>query len=107
MASIDSWQSDWQTHYSAAKQHFIASHQNPTNQIIHHITNFLAFLAIPFLFIDWRIALVLLILPQPFVWMGHSLFEKNKPAFVKYPGTTILASLHWSLQERFGLKPNP
>jgi hypothetical protein len=98
------WQTHWKNHYTAAQQHFIAAHQNPTNQIIHHITNALAFIALPLLFVDWRIALLLLLLPQPFVWLGHAVFEKNEPAFIKYPGTTILASLHWSLQERFGLK---
>ncbi len=95
---------NWQD-YEGAKTHFISCHQNPTNQAIHHVTNLLAFLSLIFLFIDWRIALAMLIVPQPFVWMGHALFEKNQPAFVQYPGITILASLAWSIEEWFGLKP--
>jgi hypothetical protein len=100
LRSLPNWQD-----YEGAKAHFVASHQNPINQAIHHGTNLLAFLSILFLLIDWRIALAMLIAPQPFVWMGHAVFEKNQPAFVKYPGITILASLAWSIEEWFGLKP--
>ncbi|MEB3293392.1 MAG: Mpo1-like protein [Synechococcales bacterium] len=91
-------------YFHAAKRHFLACHQHPLNQAIHHFTNLLAFLAIALLFYDWRISLILLIVPQPIVWMGHAVFEKNQPAFVKFPGITIAVSLLWSIEHLFGLR---
>jgi len=92
------------SYFREAKAHFIASHQNPVNQVLHHLTNMLAIAAVICLFIDWRITLVCLIFTQIFALGGHAFFEKNEPAFVKYPGITILASLSWSFDHWFGLK---
>lgn len=92
------------SYFQEAKAHFIASHQNPVNQALHHLTNLLAIAAVIFLFIDWRITLVCLVFTQVFALGGHAFFEKNEPAFVKYPGITILASLSWSLDHWFGLR---
>ncbi|GAB4328378.1 MAG: hypothetical protein OHK0047_14710 [Leptolyngbyaceae cyanobacterium] len=92
------------SYFAEAKAHFIASHQNPINQALHHLTNILAIAAIIYLFIDWRITIVCLILTQVFALGGHAFFEKNEPAFVKYPGITILASFSWSFENWFGLR---
>jgi hypothetical protein len=92
------------SYFQEAKAHFIASHQNPINQVLHHLTNLLAIAAVVFLLIDWRITLVCLVLTQVFALGGHAFFEKNEPAFVKYPGITILASLSWSFENWFGFK---
>jgi hypothetical protein len=91
-------------YFDEAKIHFAASHQNPTNQVLHHLTNLLAIAAVIGLFFDWRLTLVCLVLTQVFALSGHAFFEKNEPAFVKYPGITILASLAWSFERWFGLK---
>ena len=90
--------------YRQAKAHFIASHQNPINQALHHLNAILVFVGIGMLFIDWRYSLLCLILTQIFALGGHAIFEKNQPAFVKYPGITILVSLQWSLENGFGLR---
>lgn len=92
------------SYFQEAKAHFVASHQNPINQVLHHITNLLAIAAVVLLFYDWRWTLVCLVLTQVFALGGHAFFEKNEPAFVKYPGITILASLSWSLEKGFGLR---
>jgi hypothetical protein len=92
------------SYFNEAKAHFIASHQNPINQALHHLTNLLAIAAVIFLVIDWRISLVCLVFTQVFALGGHAFFEKNEPAFVKYPGITILASLSWSFEHWFGLR---
>lgn len=92
------------SYFDEAKAHFIASHQNPINQALHHVTNMLAIAAIIFLLIDWRITLVCLVFTQVFALGGHAFFEKNEPAFVKYPGITILASLAWSFENWFGFR---
>jgi hypothetical protein len=92
------------SYYQKAKAHFVASHQNPINQILHHITNLLAIAAVVLLFYDWRLTLWCLVLTQVLALGGHAVFEKNQPAAVKYPGITILASLSWSFENWFGLR---
>lgn len=92
------------SYFQAAKAHFIASHQNPINQALHHLTNALAIAAVVYLFLDWRITLVCLVLTQVFALGGHAVFEKNEPAFVKYPGITILVAMSWSFERWFGLR---
>ncbi|HAA28471.1 MAG TPA: DUF962 domain-containing protein [Cyanobacteria bacterium UBA8553] len=92
------------SYFHQAKAHFIASHQHPINQILHHITNLLAIASAILLFYDWRLTLVCLVLTQVFALGGHAVFEKNEPAFRKYPGITILASLSWSLENWFGFR---
>lgn len=92
------------SYFQAAKAHFIASHQNPINQALHHLTNILAIAAAVFLFFDWRLTLVCLVLTQVFALGGHAVFEKNEPAFVKYPGITILVAMSWSFERWFGFR---
>ncbi|OUC16276.1 MAG: hypothetical protein B0A82_02430 [Alkalinema sp. CACIAM 70d] len=94
-------------HFSAAREHFIACHQHPINQALHHFANFTVILSLVLALIhrmDWKLAILLILLTQPLVWAGHAVFEKNQPAFIKYPGITILASLSWSFERLFGLK---
>lgn len=98
------WRNQSVSYFQEAKAHFIACHQNPINQALHHLTNALAIAAIVCLWIDWRLTLVCLVLTQVFALGGHAFFEKNQPAFVKYPGITILASLSWSFDHWFGLR---
>ena len=92
------------SYFQEAKAHFIVSHQNPINQILHHITNLLAIAAVVLLFYDWRLTLICLVLTQVFALGGHAFFEKNEPAFRKYPGITILASMSWSFDNWFGFR---
>lgn len=92
------------SYFHEVKAHFIASHQHPINQVLHHITNLLAIAAVVLLFYDWRLTLVCLVLTQVFALSGHAFFEKNEPAFRKYPGIVILASLSWSFDHWFGLR---
>ncbi|MBD2022234.1 DUF962 domain-containing protein [Leptolyngbya sp. FACHB-36] len=92
------------SYFQDAKAHFVASHQHPINQALHHLTNTLAIVAVVLLFYDWRWTLACLVLTQVFALGGHFVFEKNQPAAVKYPGITILASLSWSLDHWFGLR---
>jgi hypothetical protein len=92
------------SYFHDAKAHFVASHQHPINQVLHHLTNLLAIAAVVLLFYDWRLTLVCLVLTQVFALGGHAFFEKNEPAFVKYPGITIAASMLWSFENWFGLR---
>jgi hypothetical protein len=92
------------SYYREAKAHFVLSHQNPINQFLHHLTNLLAIAAVVFLFYDWRLTILCLVLTQVFALGGHAVFEKNEPAFVKYPGITILVAMQWSFENWFGLR---
>ena len=92
------------SYYQEAKAHFIASHQHPINQMLHHLTNILAIAAVAFLWFDWRVTVLCLVFTQVFALGGHAFFEKNEPAFKKYPGITILVSLSWSLENWFGFR---
>lgn len=93
------------SHFQEAKAHFIASHQHPMNQVMHHLTNIIAIAAVILLFYDWRLTAICVVLTQALAWSGHWVFEKNEPAFVKYPsGIMILASLSWSFENWFGLR---
>lgn len=92
------------SYFQKVKVHFVASHQHPINQVLHHLTNLLAIAAVVLLFYDWRLTLVCLVLTQVFALGGHALFEKNEPAFVKYPGVTILVSILWSFENWFGFR---
>ncbi|AFZ51624.1 Mpo1-like protein [Dactylococcopsis salina] len=92
------------SYFQEAKTHFIASHQNPINQALHHIVNILVFVGIGYLFIDWRVALLCGVLTQVLAIGGHIVFEKNEPAFKQYPGIVIIVSMIWSFENWFGLR---
>ena len=91
-------------HYQQAKAHFLASHQHPTNQALHHLVNIIAIVAVIYIPINIWVSVVGLVLTQVLAIGGHWLFEKNQPAFVKYPGTVIVVSIAWSFGRWFGLR---
>ncbi|ERN40764.1 protein of unknown function (DUF962) [Rubidibacter lacunae KORDI 51-2] len=92
------------SYFQAAKAHFVACHQHPINILLHHIVNLLVIAGIVFLFYDWRVALLCGVLTQVLALGGHALFEKNEPAFRRYPGIVILVSMSWSFENLFGLR---
>jgi hypothetical protein len=71
----------------------IANHQHPISQILHYITHLFAIAAVVFLFYDWRLTLLDLVLIQVFALCWYAFFEKNEPTFRTYPGIPILAEL--------------
>ena len=92
------------SYFQEAKAHFLASHQHPINQFLHHLTNVIAIAAVVSLLYDWRLTILCVVLTQVFAIGGHIVFEKNEPAFVKYPGIVILVSMSWSFENWFGLR---
>lgn len=92
------------SYFQQAKAYFLASHQNPINQALHHIVNILVLVGIGYLFIDWRFALICGVLTQVLAIGGHIVFEKNEPAFKQYPGIVIVVSMVWSFENWFGLR---
>lgn len=64
---------------------YMNAHQNKKNQVLHYYAFLFAFLAWIFLFINWKVTLILVILHYLFSWIGHFKFEGNKPAAFRYP----------------------
>jgi hypothetical protein len=67
---------------------YISQHSNQTCRRLHIIGTTLAILQlIRFLFISFTLMQFLLIpvIGYGFAWIGHYVFEKNKPATFKYP----------------------
>lgn len=91
-------------YYQEAKAHFLASHQHPINQGLHHLVNLMAIAAVITVFYDWRITVVLFVFTQVFAIGGHIVFEKNDPAFRQYPLIVIPISIAWSFENGFGLR---
>jgi hypothetical protein len=92
-------------YFQEAKAHFIVCHQHPVNQALHHLVNLMAIAALISLPFDWRMSVFLVVFCQIIAHSGHVFIEKNRPATVKYPGMSILASLSWSFDHWFGLRP--
>ncbi|WP_134687285.1 DUF962 domain-containing protein [Brevibacillus migulae] len=61
------------------------AHQNKWNQILHYFAFLFAFLAWISLFFDRKMTICLAILHYTLAWVGHFIFERNKPASFKYP----------------------
>ncbi len=94
-------------HFRAAQRHFIASHQHPVNQILHHLTVIINLVGIVLLIQELNyiwISLGLLVISQVMAWGGHFWIEKNQPAAVRYPVLTMFVSIFWSAQNLFGLR---
>lgn len=64
-------------YFHQAKVHFIASHQHPINQILHLITHLFAIAAVVFLFYDWRLTLLFLLLIQVLPSAGMPFLKKT------------------------------
>jgi hypothetical protein len=92
------------TYFQEAKAHFEASHQHPINQMLHHLNIIVGLAGIVLLFYNWLLAVACFATTQVFAIGGHKFFEKNEPAFVKYPGITILVSILWSFENWLGLR---
>ncbi|MBM4077157.1 MAG: DUF962 domain-containing protein [Planctomycetes bacterium] len=73
-------------------RHYLDQHQHPINQNLHIVGTLCGsvclFIAI-MVSIKWLLAAIFL--GYGFAWLGHFLFEKNKPLTIRYPVWSILA----------------
>lgn len=72
---------------------YLTQHQNLTCRRLHCIGTSLVFLCLLVSLITWNAFWLLLIpiLGYGFAWIGHFVYEKNKPATFKYPMYSLLA----------------
>ena len=74
---------------------YLSEHQDKTCRLLHVIgtTFVIAMLFMSIYKLDYRIFLLIPVVGYGFAWVGHFVFEKNKPATFKYP--------LWSLKSDF------
>ena len=66
---------------------YLGEHQNPTCRRMHFVGSTLGLICLVGLVAtgDWLFLLYGLLLGYAFAWIGHFVFEKNKPASFKRP----------------------
>ena len=90
--------------FAAFYPFYLAEHRNPTCRALHFAGSTLA-LALVALAIASRNAWWLLAVPLAgygFAWVGHFVFEKNRPATFRYPAWSLLGDwvMYWQLLTR-------
>ncbi|WP_227874270.1 Mpo1-like protein [Tumebacillus algifaecis] len=71
------------------------AHQHPINQLLHYFAFLAALLGWIWLFLDWRVTLILAVLHYALSWTGHFCFEKNQPGSLKSPWLGFSAGFLW------------
>lgn len=66
---------------------YLSEHQNVTCRRLHFIGSCLVIATVIFSLItkQWHLLWLLPIIGYGFAWLGHFIFEKNRPATFKYP----------------------
>ncbi|WP_220767333.1 DUF962 domain-containing protein [Shewanella sp. MBTL60-007] len=72
---------------------YLSQHQNKTCRVLHYIGSVLVLLVLfsSLLTARWGMLLALPIIGYGFAWVGHFVFEKNRPATFKYPLYSFMA----------------
>lgn len=71
---------------------YVGEHQDPTNRRLHFIGTSLSLACLAGALLGKRkLLLAAPLLGYGFAWVGHFVFEKNKPASFKYPLWSLLA----------------
>lgn len=72
---------------------YLSQHQDKTCRGLHYIGSTLVLvIGIAILFTQqWIMLLLLPVIGYGFAWVGHFLFEKNRPATFKYPLYSFMA----------------
>ena len=66
---------------------YLKEHTNKTCRLLHFVGTSIVVVLLLYIFITTRFQLLLLvpIIGYGFAWVGHFVFEKNKPATFQYP----------------------
>mgnify|MGYP001327895822 FL=1 len=67
--------------------YYLSEHKNKINKLLHVIGSLFAlfFLSVIIFLREYRLIPLSLLFGYFFAWVGHFIFEKNKPATFKYP----------------------
>ncbi len=68
--------------------YYLTEHSDPTCRLFHYVgtTLILAIAVWMVIDFDWWKLLLIPVVGYGFAWIGHFVFEKNKPATFQYPG---------------------
>lgn len=81
--------------------YYLREHRNPVSRRLHFVGTFfvLAVLLIALLEGKYIILLAMPVCGYFFAWLGHFVFEKNKPATFRYPFFSLLSDFYmfWML----------
>lgn len=80
------------TNFKEFYPYYLAEHRNPHCRLLHFIGSSLVLLLIALVLFtqQWIYAWALPVIGYGFAWLGHFLFEKNKPATFKHPWYSFL-----------------
>ncbi|QSX31060.1 DUF962 domain-containing protein [Shewanella cyperi] len=72
---------------------YLSQHQHPWCRAAHYIGSCLVILILGYCLVsqNWRLLWTLPVVGYGFAWIGHALFEKNKPATFDYPWYSFVA----------------
>ena len=72
---------------------YLTEHVNRTNRILHVIGTTLVILFLIYLIVtqQFKLLIVAPLIGYGFAWVGHFIFEKNRPATFKYPLYSFLS----------------
>lgn len=67
--------------------YYLAEHSHPTCRRLHYVGSVLVLALLGYVLAtqQWRLLLALPVVGYGFAWIGHFVFEKNKPATFKHP----------------------
>jgi hypothetical protein len=72
--------------FAAFYPFYLTEHLNRTSRRLHVVgTTLVIAAAICGFLIDWRVFVAAPLVGYGFAWLGHFVFEKNRPATFKYP----------------------
>lgn len=77
--------------------YYLGEHRNPVNQALHAVGSLagLTWLGLAVAWSDPRLVPVALVNGYALAWIGHFVFEKNRPATFRYPLKSFLSD--WRL----------
>ena len=72
---------------------YLTQHQNLTCRALHYVGSSLVILMVAYTVYSrqWQLLWTLPIIGYGFAWLGHFLFEKNRPATFQYPFYSLMA----------------
>ncbi|MCK5910260.1 MAG: DUF962 domain-containing protein [Caulobacter sp.] len=79
------------TSFAAFYPFYMSEHANPVSRRLHVVGTSLVIVSLVLgLALDWRFFVAAPPIGYGFAWIGHFVFEKNRPATFKYPVYSLM-----------------
>jgi len=81
------------TSFKAFYPFYLSQHKHPWCRALHYVGSSLVLVTLGYCLYSrsWSLLWLLPLLGYGFAWIGHALFEKNKPATFEYPWYSFVA----------------